>query len=57
MAALATAVGTCWVFWLGYQAGQAGGELVYRHGAAAAFVGGDPAVRPPAAKVRSSRDD
>lgn len=36
-AALATA-GTVVVLGLGYRTGQAGGELVYRHGAAAAFT-------------------
>ena len=52
VAALVTAVGTCGVFWLGYEVGQAGGELVYRHGAAAAFVGADAAVGAPAAGGR-----
>ncbi|MCU0865688.1 MAG: hypothetical protein MUC36_18030 [Planctomycetes bacterium] len=57
VAALATALGTCGVFWLGYEVGQAGGELVYRHGAAAAFVGGGATVGAPAAEVRRRRDD
>ncbi|MCA8942273.1 MAG: hypothetical protein KDB80_06895 [Planctomycetes bacterium] len=47
-----TVIGTGVVFGLGIQVGHAGGELVYRHGAAAAFVGsGDgstPAVTAPA---------
>lgn len=37
IAALA-AVGTLGVLGLGYRTGQAGGELVYRHGAATAFA-------------------
>jgi uncharacterized membrane protein len=56
-AALATTVGTCGVFWLGYEVGQAGGELVYRHGAANAFVTGDAAVRAPAANARHEDRD
>lgn len=55
--ALVTTVGTLAVFWLGYQVGQAGGELVYRHGAAAAFVGNNPAAKLPATDVRRSDDD
>ncbi len=57
MAALATTLGTCGVFWLGYEVGQAGGELVYRHGAAAAFVAGDAAARAPAANSRGDDRD
>ncbi|QQR90175.1 MAG: hypothetical protein IPJ88_18890 [Myxococcales bacterium] len=37
LAAVAT-LGTLVVFGLGYRTGQAGGELVYRHGAATAYV-------------------
>jgi hypothetical protein len=39
LAAMAT-VGTLVVLGLGYRTGEAGGALVYRHGAAAAHVGG-----------------
>lgn len=49
--ALATAtvatLGTLAVLGLGYQTGQAGGDLVYRHGAAQAFTQG-PATSPEA---------
>jgi len=41
--------GTLAVLWLGYRTGQAGGELVYRHGAASAWAPGQgdlPAVGP-----------
>jgi hypothetical protein len=37
--ALAATLGTVAVLGLGYRTGQAGGELVYRHGAAQAYVG------------------
>lgn len=39
-AAAAATVGTLVVLGLGYRTGQAGGELVYRHGAAAAYTSG-----------------
>ena len=39
VAALAATVGTVVVLGLGYRTGQAGGDLVYRHGGAQAFVG------------------
>jgi len=42
------------VFGLGYQTGQAGGELVYRHGAAAAHVSSAPGAP---GVVRRSHDD
>jgi len=38
LAAIATVAGTLVVLGLGWRVGQSGGELVYRHGAAAAFV-------------------
>lgn len=38
--ALAATLGTVVVLGLGYRTGQAGGDLVYRHGAAQAYVGG-----------------
>lgn len=40
LAVIAT-TGTFVVFWLGYQVGDAGGDLVYRHGAADAFLESD----------------
>lgn len=43
IAALAAA-GTLIVFFLGYRTGQAGGELVYRNGAASAFTSTQPGV-------------
>lgn len=39
LAMLTAAAATVIVLGLGYRAGKAGGELVYRHGAASAFVG------------------
>lgn len=41
-AALAATAGTFLVLLLGYRTGQAGGDLVYKHGAAAAYVGTPP---------------
>lgn len=42
--AIATAAGTLLVVYLGYRVGEAGGELVYQHDAAAAWAGaGAPA--------------
>jgi len=52
--ALAATVGTTVVFGLGYQTGQAGGELVYRYGAAAAPVSSAPGAP---GVVRRSHDD
>lgn len=40
LAGLTVLAGTVVVLGLGFRVGQAGGELVYRHGAAAAFIGG-----------------
>jgi uncharacterized membrane protein len=50
-------LGTLVVLGLGYQTGQAGGELVYRHGAASVYVsrGGDPA--PGLGAPRRDHDD
>lgn len=47
--AAATSVAALGVLALGYRVGKAGGELVYRHGAAAAFTtsAGQPAAVPP----------
>lgn len=55
--ALATTAGTLVVLGLGYQVGQAGGELVYRHGAAAAFVGASSSASGPATKSSRADDD
>jgi hypothetical protein len=38
-AAAAAFLGTLLVFGLGYRTGEAGGRLVYQHGAARAYVG------------------
>lgn len=53
------AAGTLVVLFLGYRTGQAGGELVYRHGAASAFTsaqGLSPAGEAPT-KAGERRDD
>jgi uncharacterized membrane protein len=48
----ATAIGSLLVFWMGYKTGQAGGELVYRYGAAAAYTAGpSPGTPAPPAKA------
>ncbi len=49
-AAAAATVGTLLVLFLGYRVGEAGGELVYRHGAANAYAAG-------AAPVASRQED
>lgn len=51
-AALAT-VGAVAVLWLGYRVGEAGGRLVYQHGAAAAFV--TPGASAPSGEVAPPR--
>ena len=59
MAALAAAVGSVVVLGLGYRVGKAGGELVYRHGAATAFAveaSGQPAL-PVSSTRRPNGDD
>lgn len=50
--AAVAAAGTLAVAFLGYRAGEAGGELVYRRGAASAFV---PSAPPPAPLVSEGR--
>lgn len=57
LAAAATA-GTLVVLGLGYRTGQAGGRLVYEHGAAQAYVGDNPGAQggPPAASAETERD-
>lgn len=53
-AAVAT-LGTVLVLGLGYRTGQAGGELVYRYGAAQAYANGGPAAG--ATSAEPARDD
>ncbi len=50
-------VATCVVLRLGYNVGSAGGELVYKHGAASAFVASDGAVAPMSLKRHEDKDD
>lgn len=52
--AAAATLGTLLVLGLGYRTGQAGGKLVYQHGAAQAYTG---AVAPNAAEARAPHDD
>jgi uncharacterized membrane protein len=54
--ALAASVGTLVVFVLGYRTGQAGGELVYRHGAAQAYVDGAATGGPSPMSIRDDDD-
>jgi hypothetical protein len=49
--AAAATLGTLLVLGLGYRTGEAGGSLVYRHGAAQAYTGGAA----PSAAVRAAR--
>jgi uncharacterized membrane protein len=55
-AALGAVAGTLVVLFLGFRAGQSGGELVYRHGAATAFVT-NHAAEPPRPSARVDDDD
>jgi uncharacterized membrane protein len=55
-AAAVVAAGTLVLAGLGYLAGKAGGELVYRHGAAAAYAPGGAAPLPPAARRERNHD-
>jgi uncharacterized membrane protein len=57
LAMLAAATATVIVFGLGYRAGRAGGELVYRHGAAAAFAGSAGATDQPGHSPPAVDDD
>jgi hypothetical protein len=43
VAALVTALAAAVTLALGYRVGHSGGELVFKHGAAAAYTGGDAA--------------
>lgn len=56
LAAIGT-VGTLVVLGLGYQTGQAGGELVYRHGAASAYVPPESQLAPKLHAPRADDDD
>jgi uncharacterized membrane protein len=49
-AGIATIAGSVAVLVLGVRVGEAGGELVYRYGAASAFVGAAPATAAPAGR-------
>jgi len=55
--AAASVVGTLVVLGLGFRVGQAGGDLVYRHGAAAAFTQAAPASPAGAAAAQPTRAD
>ena len=56
VAAAATA-GTLAVLFLGYRTGQAGGDLVYRHGAASAWTAPEAAGAIPASAYEHDNDD
>lgn len=58
-AAAAATAATLVVLFLGYRTGQAGGALVYKHGAASAFVNGAAGSvgAPPAAHGEAAGDD
>ncbi len=56
-AALAGVIGTGIVLGLGFRVGAAGGELVYRHGAAAAWTTTGTVVPSPAAGVVAPAED
>jgi uncharacterized membrane protein len=60
-AALAATLGTGVVLWLGFRVGEAGGELVYRYGAASAYgqssAGAVPSGLPPKAPAKGGGDD
>ena len=47
----------CAMLFMGYEAGRTGGELVYRHGAARAYVDPDTTGAPSAAPVPEGRSD
>lgn len=56
LAALATAIGTGAVLVLAIRTGEKGGELVYRHGAAAAFVNAPAGLTNPALPAKGDDD-
>jgi uncharacterized membrane protein len=55
--ATAASLGTLVVFGLGYRVGDAGGRLVYEHGAANAFIDGTTGGAPVASYEREEDDD
>ena len=55
--AAAATLGTIIVLGLGYRTGQAGGDLVYRHGAAQAYVGGGTSSSTPGAAAELGGED
>lgn len=57
IAGLGAALGTAVVLALGFRVGEAGGELVYRHGAAAAFQSAAPDSPVTPAVVQREHDD
>jgi hypothetical protein len=58
VAATVATVGTLVVLGLGYRTGQAGGDLVYRHGAAQVYSSGGASLGTPGAPAeRPGRDD
>jgi uncharacterized membrane protein len=58
VAATAATLGTLVVLGLGYRTGQAGGDLVYRHGAAQAYSSSAASSSTPGARAESpARDD
>lgn len=56
IAALVTAVGSLAVLGLAIKTGEKGGELVYRHGAAAAFASGGPGATNGTAPAKGDDD-
>jgi hypothetical protein len=58
IAAAVATLGTLVVLGLGYRTGKAGGDLVYQHGAAQAYLSGTASPSTPGApKQRPSKDD
>lgn len=57
VAATAATLGTLVVLGLGYRTGQAGGELVYRHGAAQAYLTGTASPSTPGSPSQRRSDD
>ena len=55
--AAGAALGTLLVLWLGYRTGQAGGSLVYQHGAAQAYAGSGASGAEARAPVSGHDDD
>jgi len=57
VAATAATLGTLVVLGLGYRTGQAGGDLVYQHGAAQAYPSGSRSASSPGAPARRTPGD